>query len=79
MKLYKNFSTEQFSCYYNNNKNLPHFIKLVVDDVILDVNKLVLSCWSTEFVNRADDDGEIFLTEFIGKYFVILIKIILII
>ena len=69
MKLSKTCSVNplaKFSEYYENNQSPPHSIKLVVDDVIIDVNKLILSWWSDEFQNRADDDSEIFLTEFIG-------------
>ena len=77
MKLDKVCNIDKFSEYYDNdiNQKLPHSIKLVVDDIILDVNKVILSWWSTEFENRADEDSELFLTEFIGKYVYIWINI----
>ena len=78
MKLDKVCNIDKFSEYYDNdiNQKLPHSIKFVVDDIILDVNKVILSWWSAEFGNRADDESELFLTEFTGKYVNILIKII---
>ena len=69
MKLSKSCNIEKFSRYFDKDQKIAHNIKLVVDDIILDVNRIILSWWSEEFENRKDADNEIFLIDFIGKYF----------
>ena len=70
MKLTKSCGIEKFSHYFVKNETSPHSIKLVVDDIIIDVSRVILAWWSNEFQNRADSDSEVFLTDFIGKYFI---------
>ena len=68
MKLDKACNIEKFSHFYaSDNKQLTHSIKLVIDDIIIDVNKVILSWWSEEFEIKADEDSELFLTEFTGR------------
>ena len=70
MKLTKSCDIAKFSNYFVKNENRAHSTKLVIDDIIIEVSCVILSWWSDEFENRADDDNEIFLTDFMGKYFI---------
>ena len=78
MKLTKSCNVDKFAPYFVRNQQTTHNIKLVVDDIIIDVSRIVLSVWSEEFENKADVDHEIFLTDFIGKYFIKFIYILII-
>ena len=67
MKLSKSCDIGKFSHYFVKNENRAHSIKIVVDDIIIEVSCVILAWWSDEFENRTDEDNEIFLNDFIGK------------
>ena len=74
MKLSKNCDISVFSHLWNRNDKNVHSIKLIIDDIMIDVNRIVLNWWTCEFGKCIEDD-EIFLTEFLGMFlFVFLVS-----
>ena len=66
MKISKDRNISDFTHIFTRNERTVNTIKLVVDDIIIDVNKIVLDWWASDFDKFIDDDNEIFLGEFMG-------------